>query len=159
MRRIGDAASSHVYANLDYWIVQESSNPTVLYSLKVHLQRKLNDAGIRRSGNVASGGADGRASAAKSGIRKCHIWIGPLRMVEQVEELPTELEAYILMTLERNEVLDEAHVHIPEVRTAPSSFAGVAIGSECRFSEHCRVEPRHTVNAGRARSRCASVAH
>ena len=68
MRRIGDAASSHVYANLDYWIVQESSNPTVLYSLKVHLQRKLNDAGIRRSGYVAGRGSDGGTNGGKIGV-------------------------------------------------------------------------------------------
>ena len=65
-------------------------------SSEVHLQRELNDTVICGCAYVARGRADRRASTAKGAVGEGHVRIGPLRMVEQVEELATELEVDVL---------------------------------------------------------------
>src|SRR5581483_9058347 len=65
--------------------------------LEVHLQRKLNNAGVRRVGYIASLRADCLTNRTECSIRQGHVRIGPLRMVEDIKELATELEVQILM--------------------------------------------------------------
>ena len=91
-----------------------------------HLERELNDSGVRGCSHIARGSADRRARRAEGAIGEVRVRIGPLRVVKQVEELGAELEAESFVGWHRIEVLDEASVHIPEIWAAPGALAGVA---------------------------------
>lgn len=80
---------------------------------EVHFKRQLNDPVIRGCAHVARGCADRRASAAKGAVREVYVWIGPLRVVEQVKEFAPELKVEVFVGWQRIEILDQAGVHIP----------------------------------------------
>jgi hypothetical protein len=50
---------------------------------------------------------------AKIRAAEINIGVGELWMVENIEKLPTKLNADIFMRAQRVEILDESHIHIP----------------------------------------------
>jgi len=73
---------------------------------EVHFERELDDAVVRGGADVARLRADGGAGAAEGTVGEVHVGIGPLRVVQDVEELAAELEVESLARWQRIEVLD-----------------------------------------------------
>lgn len=134
-------------------LTDESSSEIALS--EVHLQRELDDAGIRGCADVARGYTDRRASAAKRAVGEGHVRIRPLRVIEQVEEFRAELKVESLVRRHWIEVFDQARINVPEIGATPRSFAHVPIRSRCRLCEEGCVEPGHAVLCSRASSALA----